>query len=68
MALRVPMGLPDAIEVAARQRHQGIAEYMRQSLLRSLEADGVFLRVGRVELRGRLPAMPQEGIQQFGAP
>jgi hypothetical protein len=41
--LRVPHGLPTAIQQAAKQRHQTPAEWLRQALLRSLEAQGVQL-------------------------
>src|SRR5437868_1283740 len=42
--LRVPRGLPDALRLAARQRHTTPAEWARQALLRGLEAQGVQLR------------------------
>jgi len=34
--LRVPRGLPDALRLAARQRHTTPAEWARQALLRGL--------------------------------
>jgi hypothetical protein len=50
MCLRAPQGLPEAIEVAARQRHTGPSEWARQALLSALAADGVHLRPdGKVE-------------------
>jgi len=44
--LRVPHGLPKAVQQAARQRHQTPAEWLRQTLLRCLEAEGVRLSEG----------------------
>jgi hypothetical protein len=41
--LRVPRGLPDALRLAAAQRHTTPAEWARQALLRGLEAQGVQL-------------------------
>jgi hypothetical protein len=41
--LRVPKGLPDALRLAARQKHTTASEWARQALLRGLEADGVRL-------------------------
>ena len=41
--LRVPHGLPKAVRQAAKQRHQTPAEWLRQTLLRGLEAEGVRL-------------------------
>jgi len=41
--LRVPHGLPEAVQQAAKQRHQTPAEWLRQTLLRGLEAEGVKL-------------------------
>jgi hypothetical protein len=51
-ALRVkaPRGAHAAIAAAAQIRNTSHSEYVRQALLRSLEADGVKLRRGRVEL------------------
>ena len=43
LRLRVPRGLPDALRLAARQRHTTPAEWARQALLRGLEAQGVQL-------------------------
>jgi hypothetical protein len=44
LRLRVPRGLPDALRLAARQRHTTPAEWARQTLLRGLAAEGVQLR------------------------
>jgi hypothetical protein len=41
--LRVPRGLPDALRLAARQRHTTLSEWTRRALLRALEAEGVRL-------------------------
>jgi plasmid stability protein len=46
LRLRVPGGLPDALERAADQHHQTPAEWARQALLRSLQAEGVSIRDG----------------------
>ena len=43
LRLRVPRGLPDALRLAARQRHTSPSEWARQVLLRGLEAQGVQL-------------------------
>ena len=43
LRLRVPRGLPAAVQQAAKQRHTTPAEWARQALLRCLEADGVRL-------------------------
>jgi len=47
LRLRVPGGLPDALERAADQHHQTPAEWARQALLRSLAAEGVSLHDGK---------------------
>ena len=41
--LRVPRGLPDALRLAARQRHTTPSEWARQTLLRGLAEEGVRL-------------------------
>jgi hypothetical protein len=46
MHLRVPESMPDAIQRAARRRHQTGAEWARQALLRSLAAEGFVLGGG----------------------
>ena len=43
LRLRVPRGLPDALRLAARQKHTTASEWARQALLRGLEAEGVRL-------------------------
>jgi hypothetical protein len=46
LRLRVPAGLPRAVQAAARRHHTTGAEWVRQALLRSLQAEGLFLRDG----------------------
>jgi len=48
--VKAPKGFNDAVRAAARQQHMTRAEYARRALLRSIEADGVKLRRGLVEL------------------
>jgi hypothetical protein len=43
LRLRVPQGLPEALQVAARQRHTTPSEWARQTLLRGLADEGVRL-------------------------
>ena len=43
-------GFNDAIRAAAQRQHMTRAEYARRALLRSIEADGVKLRRGLVEI------------------
>ena len=47
LRLKVPRGLPLAIKQAAGQRHTTPAEWVRQVLLRGLEAEGVRLSDGK---------------------
>jgi hypothetical protein len=44
LKLRVPAGLPTAIQAAARRRHMSPPEWARQVLLQGLRAEG--LRLG----------------------
>lgn len=44
LRLRVPRGLPAAVQTAARRHHQTGAEWVRQTLLRRLQAEGLLLR------------------------
>jgi hypothetical protein len=53
LRLRAPRGLHAALQLAARQRHTTSAEWARQTLLQGLEAAGVRLRDGEVELSER---------------
>lgn len=48
--VKAPRGFNDAVRAAARRQHMTRAEYARRALLRSIEADGVNLRRGLVEL------------------
>ena len=48
--VKAPRGFNDAVRAAAQRQHMTRAEYARRALLRSIEADGVILRRGRVEL------------------
>jgi hypothetical protein len=50
IAVRVPAGLLEAVETAARRRFTSPSEWTRQALLRSLAGDGVHLDDGRVEI------------------
>jgi hypothetical protein len=54
--LRVPRGLPAAVELAAQRHHTSPSEWARQTLLRGLEADGVRLCKGRAQAVDALPA------------
>lgn len=53
IGLRVPRGMPAAVEIAAKQRHTSPSEWARQALLRGLEAEGVRLCDGRAEMQAR---------------
>jgi hypothetical protein len=46
MRLRLPRGMPEALAPAAGQHHTTPSEWVRQTLLRGLQADGVCLRDG----------------------
>jgi len=48
--IRAPLGLNEAVRAAAQRQHMTRAEYARRALLRSIEADGVTLRRGLVEV------------------
>jgi hypothetical protein len=43
ITLRTPLGLPQAIEAAARRQLTSPSEYVRRALLQALAADGVRL-------------------------
>jgi hypothetical protein len=48
---RVPAGLPQAIEIAARAQFTNPAEYLRRAVVRALQADGVHLDAeGRIKV------------------
>ena len=50
LRVKAPRGSREAIAAAAERKHTTQSEWIRQSLLRTLEADGVRLRRGMVEL------------------
>ena len=50
LRVKAPRGARAAIAAAAQIKNTTNAEYVRQALLRCLEADGVKLRRGLVEL------------------
>jgi hypothetical protein len=50
LRVKAPRGVRAAIAAAAQLKHTSHSEYVRQALLRSLEADGVKLRRGTVEV------------------
>jgi len=56
LQFRAPDGLPSAIERAAEKRHTSPSEWMRQTMLRGLEAEGIDLRSGQVIERNALGA------------
>ena len=53
LRVKVPRGAQAAIAAAAQLKHTSHSEYVRQAILRCLDADGVKLRRGTVEVRGR---------------
>jgi hypothetical protein len=50
LRVKVPRGARAAIAAAAEIKNISHSEYVRQALLRCLEADGVKLRRGKVEV------------------
>ena len=54
--VRVPLGLPDAIEAAARRGHTTASEWTRRALLRVLRDDGLHLLAD-----GGVSGAPQQG-------
>ena len=48
--VKAPLGFNSAVRAAAERQHMTRAEYARRALLRSIEANGVKLRRGRVEM------------------
>ena len=50
LRVKAPRGARAAIAAAAQIKHTSYAEYVRQAVLRSLEADGVKIRRGAVEI------------------
>jgi hypothetical protein len=51
LRVKAPRGARKAIAAAAELNNTTQAEWIRQSLLRALEADGVWLRRGTVEVQ-----------------
>jgi uncharacterized protein (DUF1778 family) len=49
LRVKVPRGARAAIAAAAQLKHTSHSEYVRQAILRCLDADGVKLRRGTVE-------------------
>ena len=50
LRVKASRGARAAIAAAAQIKHTSYAEYVRQAVLRSLEADGVKIRRGAVEI------------------
>jgi hypothetical protein len=50
LRVKAPRGSCEAIDLAADRKHTSRSEYVRQGVIRSLEADGVKLRRGMVEV------------------
>ena len=50
LRVKAPRGAGAAIAAAAQIKHTSNAEYVRQAVLRSLDADGVKIRRGTVEI------------------
>ena len=48
--VKAPLGFNAAVRAAAQRQHTTRAEYARRALLRSVEADGIKLRRGIVEV------------------
>jgi hypothetical protein len=61
LAIRVPAGLPAAVEAAARRQFTSPSEWARRALLDALRSDGVHIgAAGRVGNRARGTAMGRE--------
>ena len=60
LRVKAPRGAKAAIAAAAERRHTSHSKYVRQALLRSIEADGVRLRRGQVEVAGEAAFMSGE--------
>jgi hypothetical protein len=52
LRVKAPRGARAAIAAAAERKHTSHSEYVRQAILRCLDADGVRLRRGTVEITG----------------
>ena len=51
LRVKAPRGARAAIAAAAQLKHTSHSEYVRQAILRCLDADGVKLRRGTVEVQ-----------------
>jgi predicted HicB family RNase H-like nuclease len=53
LVVRVPRGLSEGVELAARAQLMSPAEYLRFAILKAVRADGVFIDggTGKVEVR-----------------
>jgi hypothetical protein len=61
LRVRVPAGLPQAVEIAARRTLASPSEWMRRTLLSALEAEGVHLDSdGRIATPASTPATHTE--------
>jgi hypothetical protein len=52
LRVKAPRGAGNAIEIAASKCNTTKSEWIRQALLKGLEADGITIRRGMVELSG----------------
>jgi hypothetical protein len=55
LRVKAPRGARAAIAAAAQLKHTSHSEYVRQAILRCLDADGVKLRRGTVEVQLHKP-------------
>jgi len=55
LRVKAPRGARAAIAAAAQLKHTSHSEYVRQAILRCLDADGVKLRRGTVEVTDQAP-------------
>ena len=65
LRLRAPRGLSAALDLAAGRHHQTPAEWARQTLLRGLEAEGVRLSDGDVEMQSGPRQRAASGAHRF---
>jgi hypothetical protein len=66
MRLRLPRGMPDALALAAAQHHTTPSEWVRQALLRGLQADGVCIREGTAAVSDRGNAAAGADLREAG--
>ena len=62
LRVKAPRGARAAIAAAAQLKHTTHSEYVRQALLRCLEADGVKLRRGTVEITFQIPHLDWDQV------